>query len=108
MKYADAKNDAALIAKATFRPATAATIPPSDAPTASIADHIALDKAFAGSSSSAVVMLGMIAMRAGSKNADADTVSAMTTYAIHTWSALWMKRSPRMRPPRTRSVAIIR
>ena len=38
----------------------------------------------AGSSSSEDVMLGMVAVRAGSKNADAETVSAMTAYAIHT------------------------
>ena len=49
---------------------------------ASIADHVALDSALAGSSSSADVMLGIVAVRAGSKNACADTVSAMTTYAI--------------------------
>src|SRR5689334_16420282 len=79
MKIADAKKEAALISKATLRPATAVTRPPSDAPIASIADHMALDNAFAGINSSAVVKLGMIAVRAGSKNADADTVSAITT-----------------------------
>src|SRR5437764_755527 len=84
MKIADAKKEAALISKAMLRPAMAVTSPPSDAPIASIADHIALDNAFAGINSSAVVKLGMIAVRAGSKNADAHTVSAITTYAIHT------------------------
>src|SRR5688572_24318269 len=71
MKYADAKNDKALMTNATFRPATAATSPPTDAPTASIADHIAADSALAGISSSADVMFGIVAVRAGSKNADA-------------------------------------
>lgn len=79
MKTADAKNDNALARKATFRPATAVTRPPTDAPIASIADHMAADRALAGSSSSADVMLGIVAVRAGSKKADALTVRAMTT-----------------------------
>src|SRR5581483_5881567 len=81
---ADQKNDSALIVKATLRPKTAVTRPPIDAPAASIADHSALDSAFAGSSSSADVTFGIVAVRAGSKNAEAQTVSAITTYAIHT------------------------
>src|SRR5436190_21169779 len=84
MKKAETKNDAALIAKATFRPASAVTTPPTDAPIASMADHVALDSALAGSSSSAVVKLGIIAVRAGSKNAAALTVNAITRYAIQT------------------------
>src|SRR5206468_11226576 len=79
MNRADAKKDAALISKATLRPATAVTTPPTDAPIASMADHIALASALACISSSAVVKLGMIAVRACSKNADAETVSAITT-----------------------------
>src|SRR5436190_10840541 len=79
MKRADAKKDAALISKAILRPATAVTTPPTDAPIASMADHIALASALAGINSSALVKLGMIAVRAGSKNADAETVSAITT-----------------------------
>src|SRR4051812_6627882 len=78
MKYADAKNDAALIANATLRPAIAVPSPPTEAPTASIADHVALATAFAGISSSAEVMLGIVATRAGSKKACADTLSAIT------------------------------
>ena len=46
---------------------------------ASIADQVALDSALAGSSSSADVMFGIVAVRAGSKNACAATVSAITT-----------------------------
>ena len=42
---------------------------------ASMADHVALDSALAGSSSSAVVTFGIVAVRAGSKNADAVTVA---------------------------------
>ena len=53
MKYADAKNDSALTTNATLRPASAVTRPPIDAPSASIADQVALDSALAGSSSSA-------------------------------------------------------
>src|SRR5689334_17636730 len=87
MKNAEAKNDAALIANATLRPATAVTRPPIDAPSASIADQVALDSALAGSSSSGDVTFGMVAVRAGSKNACAPTMIAMTRYAIHTWSA---------------------
>ena len=67
---------------ATFRPNTAVTSPPIDAPIASIADQVALDSALAGRSSSGAVTLGIVAVRAGSKNACADTVSAVTTYAI--------------------------
>ena len=67
------------MANATSRPAIAVTTPPTDAPIASMADQVALDSALAGSSSSAVVKLGMIAVRAGSKNAAAATVSAITT-----------------------------
>src|SRR6266852_9285135 len=70
MKNADAKNDAALTMNAMFRPATAVTSPPIDAPIASIADHVALERALAGRSSSGVVTLGMVAVRAGSKNAE--------------------------------------
>ncbi len=84
MKSAEQKNDAAFRPNATLRPATAVTMPPTDAPIASMADLVALDSAFAGSSSSALVMLGIVAVRAGSKNAWAPTVSAITTYAIHT------------------------
>src|SRR5437773_12286463 len=82
MKNADQKNDAALTRNAILRPASAVTAPPADAPIASIADHVALDSALAGSRSSAEVMFGIVAVRAGSKNPDAATVSAMTTYAI--------------------------
>ena len=67
---------------ATFRPNAAVTRPPIDAPSASIADQVALDSALAGRSSSGAVMLGIVAVRAGSKKACADTVSAVMTYAI--------------------------
>src|SRR5436190_178636 len=107
MQYADTKNDAALIVNAMLRPATAVTRPPTDAPAASIADQVAADSAFAGSSSSALVMLGIVAVRAGSKNADAETVSAITTYAIHTSSDRRTISRPRIRTPRTTSAAII-
>src|SRR6185436_5640684 len=77
MKYADAKNERALTTKATLRPATAVTRPPIEAPSASIADHVALESALAGISSSLEVMLGIVAVRAGSKNACAPTMTAM-------------------------------
>ena len=57
-----------------MRPASAVTRPPIDAPRASIADQVALDSALAGSSSSADVTFGIVAVRAGSKNACAPTV----------------------------------
>ena len=44
-----------------------------------IADQDALESALAGSSSSADVTLGIVAVRAGSKNAWAPTASAITT-----------------------------
>ena len=69
MKYADAKNDSALTVNATLRPAMAVTIPPIDAPIASIADQVALDSALAGINSSDEVTLGMVAVRAGSCSA---------------------------------------
>src|SRR5215510_55516 len=84
MKNADAKNDSALMTNATFRPATAVTTPPTDAPSASMADQVALESALAGSSSSGDVTLGIVAVRAGSKNACAPTIAAITTYAIQT------------------------
>jgi len=84
MNPADQKNEAALIANATLRPAMAVTTPPIDAPIASIADQVALERALAGNSSWSDVTFGIVAVRAGSKNADADIVNAMTTYAIHT------------------------
>src|SRR5262249_13216320 len=83
-KYADAKNDNALAPNAMFRPAMAVTAPPIDAPSASIADHVALDSALACSRSSGGVTWGMVACRAGSKKACAPTAIAITTYAIHT------------------------
>src|SRR5581483_739689 len=84
MNAADQKNESALITNATLRPKSAVTRPPIDAPTASIADHVALDNALAGSSSSSLVTFGIVAVRAGSKNACAPTTIAMTTYAIQT------------------------
>src|SRR5476649_2093565 len=84
MKYADAKNESALTMNAMFRPASAVTRPPIDAPSASIADQVALDSALADNRSSGAVMLGIVAVRAGSKNAWAPTATAITTYAIHT------------------------
>ncbi len=70
---------AAFTAKATLRPAAAVTTPPSDAPMASMADHVALESALAGTSSSADVRFGIVAVRAGSKNAEPATVKAITT-----------------------------
>src|SRR5437867_1177150 len=108
MKKADQKNDAALMANATLRPATAVTMPPTDAPTASMADHVALASALAGNSSSSVVILGIVAVLAGSKNAEADTVRAITAYAIQTWPAVRTSSRPRIRQPRAKSAMIIR
>src|SRR5204863_2421177 len=86
MKIAETKNDAELTTNATSRPKTAVTMPPTDAPTASMADHVALDNALAGSSSSPVVTFGIVAVLAGSKNACAMTAIAVTAYASHNWS----------------------
>src|SRR5207248_426598 len=107
-KIADAKNDAALITNATSRPSHAVTRPPTDAPIASIADHVAADSALAGINSWGDVMLGIVDVRAGSKNADALIVKAVTTYAIQTRSALRTSNSPRISTPRKRSAAIMR
>ena len=74
---------------------------------ASIPDHRALESALAGSSSSADVIFGMVAVRAGSKNAEAETITAVTTYAIHTWSGRRINRSPSTTTPRSRSATII-
>src|SRR5262245_44865666 len=106
MKIADAKNEAAFRMNATFRPERAVTRPPIDAPAASIADHMALESALAGISSSSDVTLGIVAVRAGSKNAWADTHTAVTTYAIHTSSRRRTSRRPRIMTPRNRSAEI--
>src|SRR5437764_3767108 len=82
MNIAEMKNDSELTMNATSFPKTAVTTPPTEAPIASIADHVALASAFAGSSSALLVTLGMVAVRAGSKNACAETVSAVMAYAI--------------------------
>src|ERR1700692_4835251 len=103
MNAADAKKDAALTTNAISRPAKAVTRPPIEAPIASMADHMALDTALAGINSSAEVMCGIVAVRADSKNADAETVSAMTRYAIQIWSARLTSSSPRINTPRTQS-----
>src|SRR5215831_18474741 len=79
MNNAEAKKESALMTNARFRPKTADTRPPSDAPIASMADHVALERAFAGNSSSGDVTFGIVAVRAGSKKACAPTVSAVTT-----------------------------
>ena len=79
MNQADTKNDAPLMTNAMLRPASAVTRPPIEAPTASMAAHVALESALAGISSSLLVTFGIVAVRAGSKNAEPDTVSAMTT-----------------------------
>ncbi len=79
MNAADQKNEAALITNATLRPSASVTTPPIDAPSASIADQVALDSAFAGSNSSSLVTFGIVAVRAGSKNACAVKTSAITT-----------------------------
>ncbi len=79
MNQAETKNETPLMTNAISRPATAVTRPPIDAPMASIAAHVALDSALAGISSSLLVTLGMVAVRAGSKNAAPVTVMAITT-----------------------------
>ena len=78
MKTAEAKKDSAFRAKAMLRPAAAVTRPPTDAPIASIADQVAAASALAGNNSSADVIFGIVAVRAGSKNAEAATVHAIT------------------------------
>jgi hypothetical protein len=79
MYAAETKKEIALTANATCCPKIAVTTPPIEAPTASIADHVALASALAGISSSRDVTAGIVAVRAGSKNADADTVRPITT-----------------------------
>src|SRR5947207_1802714 len=76
MNSAETKKDTEFTTKATLRPNTAVTRPPTDAQIASMADHVALDSALAGNNSSSLVILGIVAVRAGSKNACAATVSA--------------------------------
>ena len=64
---------------AASRPSDAATTPPSDAPIASIADQVPVDTALAETRSSRRTIDGTVADRAGSKNPDAPTVTAVTT-----------------------------
>src|SRR5258708_39011145 len=108
MKPAEKKKEAAFATNATSRPNAAVTTPPTEAPIASMADHIAADSALAGTSSSADVTFGIVAVRAGSKNADAATEHAITTYAIPTWSSRRTRRRPRISTPRKRSAVIIK
>ena len=63
---------------ATFLPNTAVTMPPAPAPMASMADQVALESALAVRRSARVVMFGITDVRAGSKNAVADTVAPIT------------------------------
>ena len=107
MNQAEAKNDAPLMTNAMSRPASAVTSPPTDAPIASIAAQVALDSALAGISSSLLVTLGIVAVRAGSKNAEPVTESAITTYASQTCSRVRTSSRPSTTTPRIRSVAII-
>ncbi len=78
MMTADARNDTAFTRNAASRPSSAVTMPPAPAPMASMADHVALESAFAVSNSERVVTLGMTAVRAGSKNAVSDTTVPIT------------------------------
>ena len=78
MMTADARKDTAFTRNATLRPNSAVTTPPTPAPIASIADHVALDSALAVSSCARVVTFGITAVRAGSKKAVSDTTAPIT------------------------------
>ena len=55
--------------KTVSRPKNAATTPPTDAPISRFTDHVADDNVLATSTSSSAAILGITALRAGSKNA---------------------------------------
>ena len=107
MKNADAKNDAEFSTNAVSRPHTAATTPPSEAPIASIADHVPVETALAATSWCRGTMSGTVDDRAGSKKPDAPTVTAVTTYASQTVDGVRTSSRPRIITPRTTSAAIM-
>src|SRR6478672_1842819 len=72
MNSAASTNDAESIMNAASVPSVPATTPPSAAPIASIADHVAPLIALAAISSSRLTTSGVIAVRAGSKNDTSD------------------------------------
>src|SRR3981189_2520419 len=67
---ADVRNESAFRMKTVSRPKRAATTPPTAAPTSRFTDHVAQDNVLGTSPSSSAAMLGITALRAGSKNAD--------------------------------------
>src|SRR5436853_3527290 len=76
---ADTKNESESITKAVLRPNAFVTTPPSAAPSASVTDHDAPERAFADTSSRGATTFGIEAVLAGSKNVEITTSAAMTT-----------------------------
>ena len=66
------------------RPNSAATTPPTDAPTSRFTDHVADESVLATSTSSRAATLGITAVRAGSKNAAISVSSNSSGYTSHT------------------------
>src|SRR6187399_1405139 len=91
---ADAKNDSELRTNAVSRPNAADTIPPSDAPIATIADKVLVDTALAETSSRRSTTSGTVDDRAGSKKPVVPTVTAVTRYASHTIDGVRTKSNP--------------
>src|SRR6478672_4400384 len=63
MRIADTRNESALIRNTASRPSSAATTPPTDAPTSRFTDHVAEERVLATSTSSRAVIFGSLKER---------------------------------------------
>src|SRR5215470_4020370 len=69
IKNADTKNDSEFNMKDVLRPSRASATPPIVAPSTKFTDHVVDERVFATIRSSSLVMFGITAVLAGSKNA---------------------------------------
>ena len=104
---AETINDNALSTKTASRPSRAATRPPKVAPTIRFTDHVDEASVFARTTSSRSTMLGMMALRAGSKNAASKVSATSSGYTSHTISFERMNSMQRTINMRPISAAII-
>ena len=93
--------------KTASRPNSAATTPPSVAPMARLNDHVVEESVFAAISVSGVVMLGITALRAGSKNAAIMVSSSSSGQTSQTSAGVRTNSMPSTMAARARSAAIM-
>src|SRR5450830_380231 len=104
---ADQRYDAELARNATLSPKTAATAPPTTAPSDSIVDHVTAVSELAATRWSARTRPGVTAVRAGSKKAERVIWRAVAAYTIQIWSRQETRSSARTTAARPRSAPII-